>query len=288
MLTVSTLAMMISVFALYILAPIGFTIFAKGKNANKINKVASAIGIVSFLGLTALFTLPRVTMNSQQITLFFEANSSWFNKKFTTVFDGTDKFHTLLNAVMLSPLGLMSVQHSKASGKKHGLAKGLILGLITGATIETLQWALPISRVPDIYDIMLNTAGSFLGATGMTCIEAIKSKLFPETKANKQKSLVNDEHENLTNHLSKSKANQLCENLVKSAENKNVKNNPLVKNLVKITKPQKVEINYQPFYPTELTQQKTKAGKGLSNTISKLSAQDANVQNNKQTPVLGG
>ena len=288
MLTVSTLAMMISVFALYILAPIGFTIFAKGKNANKINKVASAIGIVSFLGLTPLFTLPRVTMNSQQITLFFEANSSWFNKKFTTVFDGTDKFHTLLNAVMLSPLGLMSVQHSKASGKKHGLAKGLILGLITGATIETLQWALPISRVPDIYDIMLNTAGSFLGATGMTCIEAIKSKLFPETKANKQKSLVNDEHENLTNHLSKSKANQLCENLVKSAENKNVKNNPLVKNLVKITKPQKAEINYQPFYPTELTQQKTKSEKGLSNTISKLSAQDSNVQNNKQTPVLGG
>ena len=49
MLTVSTLAMMISVFALYILAPIGFTIFAKGKNANKINKVASIIGIVSFI-----------------------------------------------------------------------------------------------------------------------------------------------------------------------------------------------------------------------------------------------
>mgnify|MGYP002524003093 FL=1 len=288
MLTVSTLAMMISVFALYILAPIGFTIFARGKNANKINKVASAIGIVSFLGLTALFTLPKVTMNSQQITLFFEANSSWFNKKFTTVFDGTDKFHTLLNAVMLSPLGLMSVQHSKASGKKHGLAKGLILGLITGATIETLQWALPISRVPDIYDIMLNTAGAFLGATGMTCIEAIKSKLFPETKASKQKSFVDAEHESLTNHLSKSKANQLCENLVKSVESKNVKNNALVKNLVKITKPQKTETISQPFYPTELTQQKTKLEKGLSNTISKLSAQDSNVQDNKQTPVLGG
>lgn len=287
MLTVSTLAMMISVFALYILAPIGFTIFAKGKNANKINKVASIIGIVSFLGLTALFTLPRVTMNSQQITLFFETNSSWFNKKFTTVFDGTDKFHTFLNAVMLSPLGLMSVQHSKASGKKHGLAKGLILGLITGATIETLQWALPISRVPDIYDIMLNTAGSFLGATGMTCIEAIKSKLFPETKASKQKSLVDDEHENLTSYLSRSKTNQLCKNLVKSAVNKNIKNNLPDKNLVKITMPQKAEANSPTFCSAKLTQQEIEIEKNISNTNQKVLAQNSNIQDNKQTPVLG-
>ena len=284
MITVSTLAMAICVFAVYIMTPIGFTIFAKGKNANKINKIASVVGIASFCALLALFTLPRVIMNSQQISLFFETTGKWFSKDFTTTFDGGNVFHTVLNTLMLSPLGVMSVQHSKACGKKHSLTRGIILGLITGTAIETLQWALPIARTPDIYDILLNTAGASLGATGMVCVETIKTKLFPTPQAEKQ--------EALTSHLVKNKQQKLqnrknlCDSLTKSAQN--AKANVTIKNHTKVSKPLFVADDKQIFYPEKQKNKNVDINTQLKNLIAPLTSNDVNMHNNNHPSVLGG
>lgn len=281
MITVSTLAMVLGVFAVYIMTPIGFTIFSKGPKANKINKIASAIGIVSFLALTALFTLPRVIMNSQQISLFFETTGKWFSKSFSTTFYSGDAFHTILNALMLSPIGIMSVQHSKASGKKHSLTRGIILGLITGTAIETLQWALPIERTPDIYDILLNTAGASLGATGMVCVEAIKTKLFPTTQNSKQKSLASNLIPTKNQKLQKS--NNLCNNLTKSEQQTNVS----IKNHAVVNKASLVSNNNQIFYPIQQESINANLTTQLKNMISPNANNDTTKHNNNHPSVLG-
>lgn len=282
MITVSTLAMVLSVFAVYIMTPIGFTIFSKGPKANKINKIASTLGIVSFLALTALFTLPRVIMNSQQISLFFETNGKWFSKSFSTTFYGDDTFHTILNALMLSPIGIMSVQHSKASGKKHSLARGIILGLITGTAIETLQWALPIARTPDVYDILLNTAGASLGATGMVCVEAIKTKLFPTTQDSRQKSLTSNLIPTKNQKLQKS--NNLCNDLTKSTQQQA---NVSIENHAVVNKASLISNNNQIFYPIQQESINANLTTQLKNMISPNANNDTAKHNNNHPPVLG-
>lgn len=282
MITVSTLAMALGIFAVYIMTPIGFTIFAKGPKANKINKIASAIGIVSFWALTALFTLPRVIMNSQQISLFFETTGKWFSKRFATTFYSGDTFHAILNTLMLSPIGIMSVQHSKASGKKHSLARGIILGLITGTAIETLQWALPVARTPDIFDILLNTAGASLGATGMVCVEEVKTKLFPTTQNSKQKSLTSNLIPTKQQKLQKS--NNFCNDLTKSEQQQA---NVSIKNHAVVNKASLISNNNQIFYPIQQESINANLTTQLKNLISPITNNDTNKHNNNHPHILG-
>ena len=182
---------------------------------------------------------------------------------------------------MLSPIEIMSVQHSKASGKKHSLTRGIILGLITGTAIETLQWALPIERTPDIYDILLNTAGASLGATGMVCVEAIKTKLFPTTQNSRQKSLTSNLIPTKNQKLQKS--NNLCNNLTKSEQQTNVS----IKNHAVVNKASLVSNNNQIFYPIQQESINANLTTQLKNMISPNANNDTTKHNNNHPSVLG-
>ncbi len=49
--------------------------------------------------------------------------------------------------------------------RRHGFAAALAAALGLSATIEALQWVLPVGRVVDVDDVILNVVGAAVGAT---------------------------------------------------------------------------------------------------------------------------
>lgn len=81
----------------------------------------------------------------------------------------------LINIIMLMPIGL----YIGAICKKP-LLKSIIIGFSIGLFIETMQFVLPISRSPQLSDMLLNGISAILGCLYMMFIMWIKHKKIKE------------------------------------------------------------------------------------------------------------
>jgi glycopeptide antibiotics resistance protein len=83
----------------------------------------------------------------------------WFAASKFAVYCG-GKNNIIINLTMFLPFGLATA----FLAKKHKLLKALIFGFLASLTIEFLQFALPINRTPELFDVAANTLSSVMGA----------------------------------------------------------------------------------------------------------------------------
>jgi hypothetical protein len=70
-------------------------------------------------------------------------------------------FQVMGNVVLLAPLGLLlPVRFTRLAS----VPSVLMVAALCSASIETVQYVLPLDRVASIDDVLLNTAGAGLGA----------------------------------------------------------------------------------------------------------------------------
>lgn len=205
-----------------IATPIVLTACKKTTKMKKINKIASLVGVGLFIAFTCLLTLTETVINSKYIGINFSQSSQWFSKTFIFDFAHLNLEHSVLNFLMLTPLGIMSSQYFIAIDAKHPILKGMFTGLLTSTFIEVMQCILPISRTPDIADIVFNTTGTFVGALGTTTYSKIVSFMSNKTKnktADYKQSLQKDFEVQNVVQINK---NMKVESTIKMANNKKI------------------------------------------------------------------
>ena len=160
--------------------PAGLSLFSKN---NKLKKIASIVSIIGFTGLAALLTLPSVSFTLKSTQIAFNSFGGWFSKPFSLWLGNLKDY--ILNALMLAPLGVGSVAHTKANNKKHPILKAMLLGLGVSLGIEFCQFMLPVNRFPALNDVLFNTLSAGIGASCLIGIHKVKDWF----KARKEKKL---------------------------------------------------------------------------------------------------
>ena len=154
------------------------------KHNTKLSKfLCLSIYIISLI--FGLFTQARVINNTIYFDLVFD--TLWGNALLNTAY--FNSFNILMNLLLLFPLGTFFPLFARK--KSNFLLKIGIRGLITSSAIETLQFILPINRVPEILDVITNTISAILGYLYFLFISMI---IRGETndKLSKQKNNINN------------------------------------------------------------------------------------------------
>lgn len=154
----------------YAVLPVLFAIFIKSDKALKITFLVYLIAFLPLL-ICGVFGVVNISNN---VTVTFASNGKWLGKafSFSPVPRGVQDF--VINVFMLVPIGISTY----VLAKNQKLLKGLLVGVLVGAIIEIMQLILPITRSPELSDIILNSISSLLGAVYMLVIYKIKDKLF--------------------------------------------------------------------------------------------------------------
>ncbi len=189
MITISAFAILGITATCFVGVPAAFSLFCKNQ---KVNKILSIIGMISFSAFALLLALPTRNFQNFMLTLDFHASSPWFNRMFSLGLGALDSFEVLVNCLMLAPLGVMACQNAKARGKKTAKL-ALLAGLLLSATIEVCQMILPFGRYPTVIDICWNVLGAGIGCVCLNICHKIKNFFV------RKKSKINEKSENLEN-----------------------------------------------------------------------------------------
>jgi hypothetical protein len=85
---------------------------------------------------------------------------------------GTAMLQLFGNLALLVPLAALAVLRWPALSQPRRLAAAAVAA---GATVELLQWALPLGRVVSPLDALLNATGALLTGLALTCSRASRS-----------------------------------------------------------------------------------------------------------------
>ncbi|WP_018924435.1 VanZ family protein [Salsuginibacillus kocurii] len=169
---------------LFILIGIGIYIFFKaGMNGKKAFLWASVYTLLmmSIVGIGLLTLTPSIGWSSVQLIPFY----SMYNELNDPITYIIPIRNLGLNILLFVPFGFFLAARYYLKSNQAIIRRTTIGGAITSTTVEILQFVLPINRVSNIDDVILNTLGTFLGAT--VCyifIKLIYRFIKPETSEN--------------------------------------------------------------------------------------------------------
>ena len=123
-------------------------------------KPAIIVILLVYLAVLLAGVLGSVSIG-KSVGFAFDFSSDWCNKHINFNLD-VDKVDLLINLTMLIPIGLVLVFFSKKKSWKLLLCL-FLAGACSGATIEVLQFILPVYRSVQLSDVILNAFSVLIG-----------------------------------------------------------------------------------------------------------------------------
>ncbi len=150
------------------------TVLLLAIKSDKKIKVITYIAISLFFVVLACGVLGKISIGKDVVSVSFDFSNYWADKAIHWDFN-IDKTDLLLNIFMLIPIGAFSVVRLK--NKKLSILFGLILGLLTGFVIESVQYILPVYRSVQLSDIVLNGISGLIGAIYYYLVYLLRQKI---------------------------------------------------------------------------------------------------------------
>ena len=113
--------------------------------------------IVLFVGV-----LGEIDINKDFVYIGFDFSSGFFNKEIIFSFSKF-KLDIFINLIMLIPIGEAVCISAKKINNKFGILYALLIGVIIGMLIETLQFILPVPRSVQLSDVIYNAISCVFG-----------------------------------------------------------------------------------------------------------------------------
>lgn len=152
------------------------TVFLVLKN-NKYIKVLYTVLICLYIAIICLGCFTNISF-SKGLTFSPYKHSTWFAHKFVFDVFSTKIKDFFINIMMLIPLGYLL----PALFKKNVVVKTIIFGFVFSLSIELTQFVFPISRLPQLSDIIFNTLGCAIGTLFFVLVKVIKNKIYNKRK----------------------------------------------------------------------------------------------------------
>lgn len=143
----------------YMVIPIIIWIFFRN---SKFGKIAVSILCVMFLIVLFWAITSRISVADRTINVAIDFTNYWFNKKLNFSLLKIDKVDFLINITMLIPIGLVVVFFNRKTFKNK-IINLLVVGVIFGIILESLQYILPVYRSVQLSDVVLNALSVLIG-----------------------------------------------------------------------------------------------------------------------------
>ena len=150
----------------YVLCPILIMIFAKD---DKKSRLLKNLILSSFLVLLMIGIIADIDFTKDKIYIGFDFSAGFFNKSIILSFSSF-KTDIYLNLLMLIPVGQFLFLFVYDKLKFKGIIYALLIGLCIGCIIELLQFVLPVMRMVQLQDVLLNGVSCVLGYVFMMII----------------------------------------------------------------------------------------------------------------------
>lgn len=113
--------------------------------------------IILFFGITS-----RIVIDNNFAIVSLDYSANWCDKTINFSLLKIDKIDLLINIVMLIPIGLTVVYFNNKSIVSKFVVL-VIVGVVMGVSLETIQFILPVIRSVQLSDVLLNTFSVVLG-----------------------------------------------------------------------------------------------------------------------------
>ena len=113
--------------------------------------------IILFFGITS-----RIVIDNKFAIVSLDYSANWCDKTINFSLVKIDKVDLLINIVMLIPIGLTVVYFNNKSIVSKFVVL-VIVGVVMGVSLETIQFILPVVRSVQLSDALLNTFSVVLG-----------------------------------------------------------------------------------------------------------------------------
>lgn len=160
--------MEINTIAIYFITFFGFFILPfllmKCFKTQKKQKMAIICAFCFYLIALFIGVWGKLEINSKITRLTFDFSKTWFSKSINWNFSNLSLFDTVVNLVMLIPVGIFTSYFCHKKWKPLlFFAFLLFVGLFCGIFIEVSQFVLPIPRSVQLSDIVFNSISVLLG-----------------------------------------------------------------------------------------------------------------------------
>ena len=119
--------------------------------------------------------------------MFLNLKGDWFSKDLFTSLQTTTP-DLILNTAMMFPIGY-GVSHITKNNSAKKAINSVAISLALSLGIEFLQFMLPISRVPSVLDVILNSASGLIGAGAYLTVNKIINNKAKEQQLENKKEL---------------------------------------------------------------------------------------------------
>lgn len=158
----------------YIVLPVLVLLLVKNK---KTIYILATIFISIFVFVLLGMTLLEVEIYRDVVTINMRFNAEWCSKNIHFSLLYGDMGDVIINIAMLIPIGAYIVIRDDYRGKKYTIAKSLLVGIMIGLFIETMQFILPLSRSVQLRDVLLNGLSAMCGAVVYMLVLKLKYKV---------------------------------------------------------------------------------------------------------------
>ena len=149
----------IGVFVFYLIVPMCIWFSARNSKVGKVLTIVFAIvnGTILFFGITS-----RIFFKEGMAIIKIDYSANWCDKTISFSLADVDKIDFLINIIMLIPVGLVAVYFNRKSTINRFIML-LVVGVMFGVGLETLQFVLPVTRSVQLSDVILNTISVVVG-----------------------------------------------------------------------------------------------------------------------------
>ncbi len=170
-------------YGIFLAVPILFAISVK---YDYILRRIMSVFLAFYVVLTLLLTILTVQFNVDMIDISFDFSGEWMSKEFSFDLFPSNFEDFIINILMLVPFGGFIYCLSKKRGDKR-ILNAIYLGLLFSIVIELLQFFMPISRSPQLSDILLNTISSLIGAVIFMFLTLLRNEIYKPSVRKKHK-----------------------------------------------------------------------------------------------------
>lgn len=157
--TISTVLVLILGVIFFFVVPFVIWCF----KSEKLQKILMIIYFCCYLCVLFVGVFGSLSIGERYITINFDFTRDWRAKPINISLSGIGKFDLIINLVMLYPAGMFILFLARRKKWWIKLIMLATIGLAIGATIETLQFILPVPRSVQLSDALLNMTSVFIG-----------------------------------------------------------------------------------------------------------------------------
>ncbi len=156
------------------------------RNHPKLLNILPKIMLVMYSLLLVVLTTFTIDFTNG-FNMFLNLKGDWFSKDLLTSLQTTTP-DLILNTAMMLPIGY-GVSHITKNNSAKKAINSVAISLALSLGIEFLQFMLPISRVPSVLDVILNSASGLIGAGAYLTVNKIINNKAKEQQLENKKEL---------------------------------------------------------------------------------------------------